>query len=139
MSAWVTSEFDQMKEVVAQYTLGKRPENIDLLYEQFKKVKTEQDSKYDIWIAKNTEVNGKVQVHYLIKLKDKVTNKEFKYLLDFTNSTSYEKKKKISMGKHWKHHYLAEWCQLKYEMATLALLQDYFRSPAFKEHIKAFD
>lgn len=139
MSAWVTSEFDQMKEVVTEYTKGKRVVENELFFQQFKKVVVEEDSKYEIWIAKNAEVNKKVLVHYLVKVKNKETNKELKYLLDFTNSSSFEKRKKISMGKFWKHHYLIQWCKLKYEVATLSLLEEYFRSQAFKEHIKPLD
>lgn len=71
----------------------------------------DEDSQYEISIAKNAEVNKCVLVQYLVKVKNKLTGKEIKYLLDFTLSSSTTFEKNLFKIKHWKYYYLVEWCK----------------------------
>lgn len=63
-------------------------------------------------MARQIEVNRKVQVDYLVRVVNSETKNEIKYLLDFTYYTRSRDSKKVSLGKYWKHHYLSRWCGL---------------------------
>lgn len=63
-------------------------------------------------MARQIEVNRKVQVDYLVRVLNIETKKEIKYLLDFTYYTRSRDNRKISLGKYWKYHYLVRWCEL---------------------------
>lgn len=135
LSGWLSAEFLQIQKVVHQYMGSHRQPENSMFFGELRRVPMREDSKLEVFVAKNVEVNQTVSVQYLVKVRNKDTKNEQKCLVDLSYVESTPSSTQVSVGKLWKTNYLSRWCGLNYQVLSYTGQQEYPKSPDLLQHL----